>query len=312
VIYPGELNTAIADWLSASGQGGLVAKTAQLTASYRKGANSSNVDLAAYLVSRLPATFAANVKVQAALAEFVPQSLLDIGAGPGTASWAALAQWPDIQVITQCEQDQTFAWLAAKLNGESGLPALQEARLLQKSEAALPLDVTADVVVASYVLAELPVATMAQVAFRLWSRAVRALVLIEPGTPQGFARLRIVRESLLKQGAFVIAPCTHQNICPMVGGNWCHFKTRVQRSREHMHAKQATVPFEDEAFSYLVLSRQSVPQSGGRVVAPVSINKAAATISLCDALGLRDEVIASRTKPAYKQAKKTGWGDLWE
>ena len=267
------------------------------------------------MVSRVPATFAANVRVLEAVARampgFAPRSLLDIGAGPGTASWAALARWSGIHSITQCEQDQSFAWLAAKLNAESGIEFLQNTTLLQKPEAGLASDIKAELVVASYMLAELPLHTMPGVARRLWDRTEDVLLLIEPGTPLGFARLRTVRETLLAQGAFFIAPCTHQNICPMAGNNWCHFKTRVQRSRDHMHAKQATVPFEDEAFSYLVLSRKPVPRSGGRVVGPVSINKVAATLPLCEASGLRDEVIASRDKPPYKRAKKTGWGDVW-
>ena len=313
--YPGNLNEALGAWLKLGGQGGLVQKTQHLSASYRKGANSSTVDLAAYVVSRVPATFAANVRMHEAMArampDFAPCSLLDMGAGPGTASWAALARWSDIHSITQCEQDQSFAWLAAKLNVESGLGALQRTALVQKSEAGLPFDIKAELVVASYMLAELPLGNMPDVAKRLWHRTEDVLLLIEPGTPLGFARLRSVRETLLGQGAFVIAPCTHQNICPMAGNNWCHFKTRVQRSRDHMHAKQATVPFEDEAFSYLVLSRKPVPQSGGRVVAPVTVNKVAATLPLCNGAGLRDEVIASRDKRAYKRAKKTGWGDVW-
>lgn len=316
MIYPGKLNEAIGDWLKQNGQGGLAEKTAQLSASYRKGANSSTIDLAAYVVSRVPATFAANMKVHEALAkalpDFAPRSLLDVGTGPGTACWVAVAQWPSLKSVIQCEQDQSFAWLAAKLNGESDLTALQNATLLQKSESGLPLDVKAELVVASYMLAELPLHNMRDAAQRLWHRTEQVLLLIEPGTPQGFARLRSIRDVLLEQGAFVVAPCTHQNVCPITGSNWCHFKTRVQRSREHMHAKQATVPFEDEAFSYLVLSRQSPHQSGSRVVAPAAINKVAVTLPVCNATGLRDEVIASRDKPTYKRAKKIGWGDLWE
>jgi ribosomal protein RSM22 (predicted rRNA methylase) len=316
VIYPGNLNEAIGAWLKQSSQSGLAEKTARLSLSYRKGANSSSVDLSAYVVSRVPATFASNVKVHEALSqalpEFAPQSLLDIGAGPGTASWAALARWPNITSIFQCEQDQSFAWLAAKLNAESGLEALRQSKLIQKSEAGLAPDIKAELVIASYMLAELPLDTMPPVAKRLWDRTEDVLLLIEPGTPQGFARLRIVRETLLGQGAFVIAPCTHQNICPMAGSNWCHFKTRVQRSREHMHAKQATVPFEDESFSYLILSRNVLQQTGGRIIAPVSINKVAASLPLCSSSGLHDEMIASRDKPAYKRAKKVRWGDVWE
>jgi ribosomal protein RSM22 (predicted rRNA methylase) len=316
VIYPGNLNDAIGAWLKHASIGGLVEKTARLSTSYRKGANSSTVDLGAYMVSRVPATFAANIRVHEALAQilpdFAPVSVLDIGAGPGTASWAALDRWTSIATITHCEQDQSFAWLAAKLNAESGLDALKRSTLMQKSEAGLPLDIKADIVIASYMLAEIPLETMPQVAKRLWDRTEHVLMLIEPGTPKGFARLRSIRETLLGQGAFVIAPCTHQNTCPMLGKNWCHFKTRVQRSREHMHAKQATVPFEDEAFSYLVMSRHPIKQSGGRVVAPSTINKVAATLPLCNSAGLHDETIASRDKPAYKRAKKIGWGDVWE
>jgi ribosomal protein RSM22 (predicted rRNA methylase) len=316
VNYPGDLDGAVSDWLAQAGRGGLVEETAALRRAYRAGESSGGLDLAAYLVSRVPATFAANQRVQQALAEawpdFEPHSLLDIGTGPGTASWAAVAQWDEFQSITQCEQDPRFATLATSLNAASGISVLQSAEVLRVSEVALAVAAPADMVVASYMLAELPLATMEAVAHRLWARSGQVLVLIEPGTPQGFERLRIVREVLLGQGAFVIAPCTHQSLCPMSDKNWCHFKTRVQRSRAHMHAKQGTVPFEDEAFSYLVLARQPVAQSGGRVVAPVAVNKVAATLALCDAAGLHDEVIASRDKPAYKRAKKTGWGDLWE
>ena len=311
--YPGDLDEGVGGWLE--GRGGVVAATAELSRAYRAGHSSSGLDLSAYLVTRVPATFAANQRVQAALAEawpeFSPRSLLDIGTGPGTASWAACDQWPQLQSVIQCEQDPRFAALALDLNTGSGLAVLQAAKVLRSSEIALPPDVRADLVVVSYMLAELPLASMAATALGLWQRAEQVLVLIEPGTPQGFERLRIVREVLLGQKAFVIAPCTHQSLCPMSAKNWCHFKTRVQRSRAHMHAKQGTVPFEDEAFSYLVLSRQPVPQSGGRVVAPITVNKVAASLPLCDASGLRHEVIASRDKPAYKRAKKAGWGDIW-
>jgi ribosomal protein RSM22 (predicted rRNA methylase) len=313
VNYPGDLDAGVAGWLE--GRGGSAVATAELTRAYRAGKTSSGLHLAAYVVARLPATFAANQRVHAALAEalpeFGPQSLLDVGTGPGTASWAACSQWLSLKSVTQCEQDPLFAGLAARLNAASNIEILQSAQLHQTSEAALPLDEKADLVVASYMLAELPLPSVSATALRLWQRTQQVLVLIEPGTPQGFERLRMVREALLGQGAFVIAPCTHQFHCPMAGKNWCHFKTRVQRSREHMHAKQATVPFEDEAYSYLVLSRRPVALAGGRVVAPASINKVAATLPLCDASGLRDEVIASRDKPAYKRAKKIGWGDVW-
>ncbi|MFL4466054.1 small ribosomal subunit Rsm22 family protein, partial [Brucella melitensis] len=61
----------------------------------------------AYLAARLPTTYAA---VRASLdsaaescPEFAPQSMLDVGAGPGTALWAAKQCWPELQSATMIE-----------------------------------------------------------------------------------------------------------------------------------------------------------------------------------------------------------------
>jgi ribosomal protein RSM22 (predicted rRNA methylase) len=314
VKFPGKLDEVVARWLD--GQGGLAEASAALSASYRKGESSAAVSLAAYVSARIPATFAANARVHASLAEvmpgFAPQSLLDIGAGPGTASWAAVEAWSSISDVTLCEREAGFVQLARELNEASDVSVLQSAKLLHVAEQALAATVAADLVVASYVLAELPLETMPQVAERLWSRTQQALVMIEPGTPQGFARLRAVREQLIERGAHVVAPCTHQLQCPMSGRDWCHFKTRVQRSRVHMHAKQATVPFEDEAFAYLVVARALASSSGSRVIAPPAINKVAATLRVCAEGALQNRTIASRDKAHYKRAKKITWGDVWE
>jgi ribosomal protein RSM22 (predicted rRNA methylase) len=314
VNLPGNLNVALARFLDETGRGGLSEASAALSQAYKAGNTSRAVDLAAYVVTRVPATFAANASVMAALAEawpdFVPLSLLDVGAGPGVASWAAVTQWPDITTVTQVEHDRKFAGLAKQLNGWSGIAALCDAEIRQ-TQLQNMVDATADLVIASYVLAELPLEQMAQTADRLWAAAKQALVLIEPGTPQGFQRLQVIREHMLKRGAHIVAPCTHAAACPMVRDDWCHFKVRLARSRAHMHAKGAVVPFEDEAFSYLVVSRLPVAVLGGRIMAPPGATKAGITFNLCDGQGLHRENIASRDKQTYKRAKKLRWGDRW-
>ena len=95
----------------------------------------------------------------------------------------------------------------------------------------------------------------------------------------------------------------------MTGNDWCHFSVRLARSRAHMHAKGAEVPFEDEKFSYLVVSRTGAPSGGARVLARPRDSKAGIDFRLCEAEGLADRHIARRNAKAYKALRKCLWGD---
>ena len=96
----------------------------------------------------------------------------------------------------------------------------------------------------------------------------------------------------------------------MRGNDWCHFTVRLARSREHMHAKHATVPFEDEPFSWIAVTRTAVPLSGARVIRPPEQDKHSITFKVCDEQGITDRAIARRDKAAYKQHRKLAWGDM--
>jgi ribosomal protein RSM22 (predicted rRNA methylase) len=277
----------------------------------RKGAGSKAIvtpaDALAYALARMPATYAACAAVFARLDEavpdFVPSSLLDVGAGTGAASWAAVTQWPGLSV-TMLDRNPALRDLARKLADE-GLPA---ADILSGDVAAQKPK--ADLVVASYVLAELPEEKIAAVAIDLWKSANRALALIEPGTPDGFARIGAARTALIEAGAHVAAPCTHDAACPMTGKDWCHFSQRLPRSRDHMLLKDAHVPFEDERYSYVVMTREKVA-SGARILAPPLEEKRGLTFKLCDENGLRAQFVASRDKEEFRRVRKHGWGDLF-
>jgi ribosomal protein RSM22 (predicted rRNA methylase) len=298
------------------GRGSLSEGATRLSDAYRTGQASTGQSLAAYVAARLPATYAVNARVLAEVAEllpgFAPQSLVDVGCGPGTAGWAALSQWPAIEHLTQVERDETFAELAQTLAARSNLPALMGSTMIRRSLTGLTLPAPLDMVVASYVLAELADADVLPAAQNLWAITGQVLVLIEPGTPKGFERLRRIRTCLQGEGASVVAPCTHQQTCPMQGADWCHFKERVQRSRAHMHAKKADVPYEDEPFSYLVLARTGMTRSRARVIASPAVEKAGIRLRLCAADGISNVTIAKRDKPAFKRARHVRWGDTWD
>lgn len=312
--YPGRLDEAVTAWIESRQAGGLRRSADLITSRYRRGGSSAGLDLAAYLAVRLPATFAANQWVLRDVAErlpsFSPQTLLDVGTGPGTATWAAMEQWTEIAGVQQIEASSEFADLAEELNRQSGIAPLENAALIRAAFAALATSTKADLVLASYVLAEQPRESAAGMALQLWQHTNTVLVIVEPGTPEGFSRIRAARDAVLNQGGFVLAPCTHQLPCPMAGKDWCHFKVRVQRSRAHMHAKSAHVPFEDEAFSWIAFSRAAAKPAAGRVIAPVNNSKAGLDLRICAAGRLQDKHVASRDKGTYKLFRKVTWGGI--
>lgn len=314
MTLPGPFQGAIAAWLDAHGGGGMRRQSAALTATYRAGGSSRGIDLASYLVARLPATHAAVSGVLAEAAAlrpgFAPESMLDAGSGPGTASWAAVDVWPSLRHVTFLDNAPAFLTLAGELAAHGPEPLARAQRILGAMESLAP-EAGADLVVAAYALAEVPEARIAAVAERLWSAARSVLVLVEPGTPRGFARIRAARETLIGHGAVPVAPCTHALACPIAGQDWCHFSVRLARSRAHMHAKGASVPFEDERFSYLVLARGGEASGQARIIAPPDHAKPGSTFKVCAEGRIEARHVARRQGAAYKRLRKLDWGGLW-
>jgi ribosomal protein RSM22 (predicted rRNA methylase) len=311
-----DLTKALGALLDGVSRKELAAAAQKLSAGYRRGATSQAIvtaaQAAAYAVARMPATHAACAAVFSHIAEvipaFEPASLLDVGAGTGAASWAAMGQWPGIRSVTMLDHNPHLRTLARKLADAGPLAA---AKILSG-------DIGDDkprsaAVVASYVLAEFPEASAGNTARHLWAAATEMLILIEPGTPDGFARIRKARAALIETGAHVAAPCTHDKECPMQGDDWCHFSQRLARSRDHMLLKGANVPFEDERYCYVVVTRQEVTSRArdSRVLAPPLETKPGRTFKLCDETGLRAQFVASRDKDEYRRVRKHGWGDLF-
>lgn len=309
---PFDLTKALTGLLEGVPRGELVAAAARMSEGYRQGATSQGLstqaDVIAYAVARMPATFAACGAVFARMLErmpeFVPQSLLDVGAGTGAASWAAVAIWPGI-AATMLDRNPALCDLARRLAHAGPLARAQ----ILAGDIADPKP-KADLVAASYVLAELPEEQAGVLAVDLWQSAKVVLALVEPGTPAGFDRIRAARTALIAAGAHILAPCTHANDCPMKDGDWCHFSQRLPRSRDHMLLKEAHVPFEDERYSYLVVTHEK-SAAGARILAPPLEEKPGLTFKLCEAKGLRAQFVPVRDKEEYRRVRKLGWGDLF-
>jgi ribosomal protein RSM22 (predicted rRNA methylase) len=75
-----------------------------------------------------------------------------------------------------------------------------------------------------------------------------------------------------------------------------------------MHAKAASVPFEDERFAYLVLARDGTPSGLARIIAPPLHTKPGISLRLCTQGRIETRHVARREKATYKLARKLDWG----
>jgi len=312
------LAEAIERELSGLGRRDLRGAASALSQRYRSapaaepGPGLLSAELQAYLATRVPATFAATRRVLAEVGSlrpgWAPASVLDIGAGPGTATWAAAAVFPSLERAALIEREPEMAALGARL-ARSGAASVVAGAAWTVADAAEVTGHESDLVLAAYVLGELGPSRQRTCLERWWAATRGELILVEPGTPVGFERLRAARSALIGWGAQVTAPCPHDGRCPMAGSDWCHFAVRLARSSLHRGAKGAQLGYEDEKFSYLAVStsRHSVPVA--RLVRSPRPHKGHVRVWLCEADGLHERVISRRDGELYKRARAARWGD---
>jgi len=317
---PSDLQAGLDGLLSGVSRRALSERAAAISDAYRSGRGSATSikcsdDALAYALARLPATYAAAASVLAELARvapgFAPRTVLDVGAGPGTASWAAVERFPDVNEARLIDENEHFRALALRLLPHSSVQALRDA-MYQKGDATALLGSSepAELVIASYFIGEATDDRFARIASLLWSRTNGILVIVEPGTPAGYRHILAVRSHLIGEGGHVVCPCPHDLACPLAGDDWCHFSQRLSRSRDHRQVKAASLPFEDEKFSYVALSRcKSALPPKDRVLISPQVSKAAITAKLCTSAGLLIEQISRRDRSAYKTRKSWRWGD---
>ncbi len=269
----------------------------------------------AYIAARMPATYAAIHTAVTAAAErlpaFAPTTLLDAGAGPGTALWAAQAAWPHLRSATLLEASPAIRSIGQKLAAASTVEhiAWRETDVRHGVDSAI----ASDLVTLAYVLDELEPAERTRLVSDLWTATAGVLIIVEPGTTSGWRRILDARAQLIGAGAHIIAPCPHAMSCPITEPDWCHFSARVARSRIHRLAKGGDVPWEDEKFAYLAASRMLAAALSARVLAPPETATGRVRLKLCQPDGqAAHRLVTRREGEAFKQARRADWGDVFE
>jgi len=165
----------------------------------------------------------------------------------------------------------------------------------------------ADLVVASYVLGEL--ADVAGSARLLWAQAADTVALVEPGTPAGHRRVLAARAAVIEAGGFTVAPCPHDLRCPLPADDWCHFAVRLPRSKLHRRAKGVELGYEDEKFSYAVLSREPVRKAAARIIRQPQLRSGHVNLVTSEEDGIHARTVSRKDGQLYKDAKGAAWGD---
>lgn len=307
--------------------GGLPAKQAaqaveRLIASYRGRTPTDapilrdRADVAAYAAYRMPATFEAVCSALGALADaapvgWAPGSHVDVGGGTGAATWAVSATWEGERPVTVLDWAEPALALGRELAAAN--PWLKGVRW-QRSRIGSALSIeSTDLVTVSYVLKELTEDDRRSLVDAAAAAAQQAVVIVEPGTPDGYARVIEARDRLIAAGFRIAAPCPHSSACPIVPGeDWCHFSARVSRSSLHRQVKGGSLAYEDEKFSYVAAVRFDAEPARERVVRKPQIRKGQVLLDLCAAdETLHRETVTKRHGPLYRAARDAEWGDTW-
>ena len=313
---PDPISRAIAAEIATVPPAQLRAAASALSGAYRGKSTLdkalSAASRAAYLAVRFPSTFAVASAVWRELARTglaaEIRTVLDAGAGPGTASLAAGGFLDAGTRYTQLERDAGWRNTAQRLAAAANIAIDHRAVALAPS---LAIDAH-DAIVAAYALNELTDDERSAVVDALWRAAKHALIIIEPGTPRGFSIVRAARESVLARGGHAAAPCTHNAPCPMSTDDWCHRPERIARSAAHRSAKDARLGFEDEKFSFVILTRKPLSDSAvGRIVRKPIRNAGHVHLDLCTGGELKRTTVARSDGALYRQARDAAWGEIW-
>ena len=313
---PDHLKLAIEKILKGIRSDELAGFSQQLSKRYRENKKISDPhmremgDYLAYLTTRLPATFGAICRVLQEARARLPDtlqinSLLDVGAGPGTAFFAADEVF-NIQQASLVEKEPGLIALGKSLTDQRCLWLEQDLQAKNNFE-------KHDLVTMSYALGELAEETWQALLESLWMATEKILVIVEPGTPAGFKRILAARTILQSLGGMLVAPCPHQNACPLQNiSDWCHFSQRIERSSHHRKSKNAELNYEDEKFSYIVFSKLhfSVSENAARILYHPQKHSGHVELSLCTQTGVANKIISRKQKTLYREVKKAKWGDI--
>lgn len=265
----------------------------------------------AYAISRMPATYGAvynALKYCLDIYNPVIKTVADIGAGTGTAT-IAVSQLLDVEKIECFEREDSMR--------KVGINIFKKYSNLSDKTNWIKLDICNDeitekynLVVTSYMLNEISDEQKNIIVEKLWKISKDMLLIVEPGTMEGYKNIINAKRKLLEMGANIIAPCKNDK-CKLPKDDWCNFSCRVQRTKIHKELKEGNAPYEDEKYMYIAVSKQKINQTNRkRILRHPIIHNGFVKLKVCDEEDIKEITISKKDKERFKLARKSKVGDL--
>lgn len=263
----------------------------------------SPIQVFTYAVTRMPATYASISSALNDSFELVEKdinSILDLGSGTGSMALVANELLPNVS-ITCVEREIEMLNLASKI--------IDTPTYINEDAVKNFPDNKADLVSACYFINEIKENELDNILSNIWEASKKYILIVEPGTVKSYKRIMKVKDYYIAKGGYIVSPCPHMNKCPLKD-DWCHFSTRVSRSKLHKELKGGDAPYEDEKYTYLFISKTKLKPDYSRVLRHPIINSGFILLRLCNVDGsVNDIKITKSNKDKYKLAKKLSSGD---
>lgn len=316
---PEELNLAIQEKVENVSLATLRKTAKELSNRYqteeRKGQSllQTPIEAITYAIMRMPATFGAvATAAQYTFKQYTGKlrTMIDVGAGTGSATWAMnkLQQW---EKITCLEREEEMYQLGKELMQYcSGHEMITWEKIDITCKESI--EKQADLVVASYIFNEIDDRKKEEVWQKLKNMTSKVLLIVEPGTPESFHNIKRMQQEAINSGWKIIAPCTMQNTCPLPEDDWCHATVRIERNKIHKYIKEADLPYEDEKFCYLAITKEDITTAKARILRHPYIESGKVTVKLCENGEIVEKIITKKEKERFKTIKKMNCGDCIE
>lgn len=282
----------------------------------------------AYAIARMPATYSATsmasiytFEMLNMISEEKYNTLIDVGAGTGAAS-LAISKQVDLESVLCLEREEAMMSLGKILLAESEKEVLKNAKwekfdindYKEYGEGAK----NADIVITSYMLNEFNENRIFEIVDKLWTMTDKVLIIVEPGTPKDYKRIIKIKEHLTEKGGTIVAPCTNCNKCGLPENDWCNFSCRVERTKIQKDAKLGDVPYEDEKFTYLAISKFKEKeknnlevQNVARIIRHPIIKTNIVEVKLCQNGNIINKIYTKKDKEMYKKMRKARVGEVF-